>query len=444
MIDKNYNEKFRNFFQKFEKNYVLLKNKDEQKYLFDLAVDFVEKNRDFVMQYPLVQYWEDIDKTKYCEIKKELLSQYQDKNVNLYFHIPFCKTKCTYCNFHIITWDKNKYLMEKIYIKKLKKEIDEFLEFNKKFTIDTIFIGWWTPSYLSEDSLEDLLSYIQNKFSRFYSKKIEFTFEWNPDSFDTEKLKILKKYNVNRLSIWVQTFENEILKAINRTYTDKIIYKTIELVKKSWFKNINVDMIYGLPWANYLNMKSDLDKISSLDVTHITYYPLYYYDNSILTVAWKKQNNIADIYNFYNEVVAKLREKWFKQYWREYFCKNNKIHNYQNNFVSNKILYGFWHSAYSFNSKTAFYKEQNLQEYLKKEDNIVKFYKYSEEILDKRLFVLWSRNIKILKVNIKNIEYIRNSLKLPISLWLITEKGNYFILTKLGLKYQEVLAHMIV
>lgn len=101
MIGGDYNEKFRNFFGKFGKIYSISDDED-QGILFDLAIQFVEKNRDFVMQYPLVQYWKDIRKEYYNETEARLLKKYDGRGVNLYFHIPFCKTRCTYCNFHIV------------------------------------------------------------------------------------------------------------------------------------------------------------------------------------------------------------------------------------------------------------------------------------------------------------------------------------------------------
>lgn len=276
---------------------------------------------------------------------------------------------------------------------------------------------------------------------------MEFSFEWNPDSFDEKKLKILKKYWVNRLSIWVQTFNNDILKKINRTYTNEIVFNVIESAKKIWFNNINVDMIYGLPWHNYDIMKKDLENVSKLDVQHITYYPLYYYEEAILSKINKKENNIDMIYKFYDEVVETLKNKNFNQYWREYFEKWNKISNYQNNFVSNWYLYWFWQSSYSFNKDYAFKKEINLNKYLSKNNNLTHYFKYSNEDLIRRIFVLWSRNIKIKKSklkNLENIDIINKIIRISKEFELINEYNYFFELTKKWLKYQELFAHIFV
>lgn len=444
MIDKNYNQKFRNFFSKFEKEFFTSESKEEKDFLWNLAVDFVERNRDFVMQYPLIHSWQDINASKYGEVKKELLSSYNGKNINLYFHIPFCKTKCSYCNFHIIVWDGNKNIMQRIYIEKLKYEVLEFLEYNSNFSIDTIFIGGGTPSYLDDEVLEDFLSYINTHLWKYMSKSCEFSFEGNPDSITPSKIKILKKNNVNRVSIGVQTFDEQIIKNINRTYTKETVFEVLKNLKQEGFENINIDMIYWLPGWNYENMRKDLDTVKALDISHITYYPLYYYENSILSRTWKAENNIQQIYNFYDEVVEQITHTWLNQYGREYFCKNNQIHNYQNNYVSNKLLYGFGHSAYSFNWDVAFYKEQDLRKYIQNKENIDKIFYYDDNTHDRRLFVLWSRNRIIEKSNIRNIPEIKNSIKLLLDMKLLQEETNSYVLTDFWLKYQEIVAHMIV
>ncbi|MBT3727260.1 hypothetical protein HOG21_06440 [bacterium] len=115
MLEIDYNQKFRTFFKKFEEKYKKATTKDEKDFLWDLAVEYIEKNRDFIMQYPLASYWNKIDlplapslirsgnnkDTSQKEVKN-FLEEYNNKDVNLYFHIPFCKTKCSYCNFHIV------------------------------------------------------------------------------------------------------------------------------------------------------------------------------------------------------------------------------------------------------------------------------------------------------------------------------------------------------
>ncbi len=447
MIDVNYNEKFRKFFKKFSKQYSLSTDKDEKKFLWDLAVDFVETNRDFVMQYPIAQYWSSIWTEEKDSLENLFFEEYNWKDINLYFHIPFCKTRCTYCNFHIVVWDWSKELMTQIYITKLKKEIDLFTEKVTNYNIKTIFIWWWTPSYLDEKPLEDLLKYINLKLWNNFDDELEFSFEWNPDSFNENKLTILKKYKVNRLSFWVQTFNNQITEKINRTYTDVIVFDIIKLARKIWFKNINVDMIYGLPWQDYLCMKKDLEIVSKLEVEHITYYPLYYYDESIVTQIDWREDNIKQIYSFYDEVIDKLKNNNFNQYWREYFSKWDKISHYQNNFVWNGYLYWFWQSAYSFNKKYAFKKNENLKQYLIDNNNLIHYYKYDNENINRRLFVLWSRNIKIEKdklEDIESVEKIRELIKIPLTMWLIKEDNDSFYLTDKWLKYQEILAHMIV
>lgn len=442
MIDNNYNKKFRNFFKKFKKEFFQTKNEDEKKYLWNLAIRYIEKNRDFVMQYPISQYWKIMPKNKYNFLEKKFYKEYENQEINLYFHIPFCKTQCTYCNFHIVVWEKKYNLNSKIYIQKLKNEIKNFKENIKNFKIKTIYIWWWTPSFLDENTLDDLLIYINSNFSKHYSENLEFSFETNPDSLTEKKLEILINNWINRLSIWVQTFNNDILKNINRTYNDKKVFEILSLAQDKWFKNINVDMMYWLPWHNYDIMKKDLEIISNLEIQHITYYPLYYYNESILTKNNNNKNNIEEIYLFYDKIVKTLKQKNFTQYWREYFAKDNKISIYQNNYISNSYLYWFWLSSYSFNKKHAFKKESDINNYILNSKNITNYFTYDKKNLDRRLFVLWSRNITIKDKNINNINYMINLSKIAIKLWLIKKYKYNFELTDFWLKYQEILSHI--
>lgn len=444
MFKTEYNKKFRAFFKKFEREYFALKTDEERQFAFDLGVRFVEKNRDFVMQYPLVQYWETLDSNKYLRFHDDVLATYTGQHVNLYFHIPFCKTRCSYCNFHIVVGDAQKDVMKRVYLKKLRDEIDDFVVRVSGIAIDTIFIWGGTPSYLDLEDIEYLFSYIKEKLGSYFTPEMEFTFEGNPDSYSLEKLKLLKQYGVNRISFWVQSFDNEIIKNINRTYDRDIVLKRIEDAKSAGFDNINIDMIYGLPGHNYEIMKEDLLIASELPISHLTYYPLYYYDDATLKKVGKEQDNIRQIYDFYDEVVQTLDGVGYVQYGREYFSKDEKIHHYQNNYVSNGLLYGFGHSAYSFTGDVAFYKKQDLRKYLTTSTSIQSLYRYNSEDRVRRLLVLWSRNIKIMKDKMQDVAIAGDIITLGKSLDLIREEKDAFVLTKKWLKYQEVLAHMCV
>jgi oxygen-independent coproporphyrinogen III oxidase len=134
-------------------------------------------------------------------------------------------------------------------------------------------------------------------------------------------MSILREYGVNRISLGMQTFDNDILRTINRTYTGELLEERIQQARDTGFTNINIDMMYGLPGHTIESMQSDLQRAKSLDVSHITYYPLYYYDAATLGVTGRKESNIDSIYTHYDTIVRELSEVGYIQYGREYFAR---------------------------------------------------------------------------------------------------------------------------
>jgi len=134
----DYNKKFNEFFSRYA---IEFEKADEEgrEMLFEIATDFVEKNRDFVMQHPLISYWSEVTDPdeKYLD---RLMIPYENTDLNLYFHIPFCITKCSYCNFHIVIGKENKNFFSKIYLAKMKKEVIHMLSKINEYNIKTIFI----------------------------------------------------------------------------------------------------------------------------------------------------------------------------------------------------------------------------------------------------------------------------------------------------------------
>ena len=432
MNEKLYNQFFRNFFLKIDKEYSIAKNKDEKEIIFDLLVDTVERNKQFLMQYPLVTYWEQ---TKEENKILEFYKGYDNSKINLYFHIPFCEKKCSYCNFNIFLWGK----FQEEYINNLEEEIKYFLSIMKNIEIETLFIGGWTPSFLSEINLDKLLNIIDSNFSSYYLKNYEYTFEWNPESFNKEKLQILKKYWVNRITFWVQSFDNAVLEKANRSHNLKIVKDIIEEIKKQNFTDISIDMLYGLNLQTEEVIKSDIEKLLQLKVNHINYYALFYFKNSLLDKTVKKEErNYKKLFNFYELIQKKLKENWYKQYWREYFTLNKK-HKYQENYIKSKKTLWFWNSSYSFNWKVSFIKEESIKKYLIWE-KILKYFIYTKEELIKRKFVLWIQNKFILRE--KEDCFLKKEIEIAENFWLIKKNEKNFTLTKKWIKYEHILGHL--
>lgn len=190
------------------------------------------------------------------------------KHLGLYVHIPFCKQKCYYCDFASFAGKEG---LENDYIKALCKEIKETFKKLDEYIIDSIFIGGGTPSILSVENMKILFSEI-NKLNK--ALDIEYSMECNPGSLNEKKLKVMKEYEINRISIGLQATQDKLLKSIGRIHTFNDFKNNFELARKIGFNNINVDLIFALPNQNLEEFKETLEIICKMKPEHISSYSL--------------------------------------------------------------------------------------------------------------------------------------------------------------------------
>ncbi len=210
---------------------------------------------------------------KVCKKEMEILSSTPKESISLYIGIPFCPTKCAYCSF--TSYSIKKYLNSNLvdtYVNYLIKEL-EWIRVNIKSKIDTIYIGGGTPTSLDEKNLRKLLEGVKQNIN--FENLREYTVEaGRPDTINLEKLKILKEFNVNRISINPQTMNDLTLKAIGRGHSVKEFEETFKLAKNLGFHNINVDLILGLPNEEVTHVKNTIEKIVKLAPSNITIHTL--------------------------------------------------------------------------------------------------------------------------------------------------------------------------
>ncbi len=189
----------------------------------------------------------------------------------VYIHIPFCHQICNYCDFNKFYF-KNQPVDE--YIEALGKEMELATKKNPESFrhIETIFLGGGTPTALSPQQLDKLLTLIRTYIPM--NSVTEFTSEANPDELSVEKLQVLFDGGVNRLSMGVQSFNQELLQKIGRTHSNEHVYKTTALAKKIGFQNISIDLMYGLPGQTMAQWKDSLEKALALDLPHFSAYSL--------------------------------------------------------------------------------------------------------------------------------------------------------------------------
>lgn len=247
--------------------------------------------------------------------------------MSIYIHIPFCNNICSYCDFSKFYYNSN---WADNYLSSLEKEI----KLNYKGEIvDTIYIGGGTPTCLNIEQLERLFK-ITNLFNK---KNIEFTVESNVE-LSLEKIKLLKKYGVNRISIGIQTVNPKYLKFLNRNHTKVDVINLINLLKEYNF-NINVDLIYAIPGETLEELNEDLDFILSLDVNHISTYSLIIEPHTKLYI-----DNIYNIdqdldYEMYKLINKKLSK--YHHYEISNFAKKNYESKHNLVYWNNLNYYGF-------------------------------------------------------------------------------------------------------
>ena len=193
------------------------------------------------------------------------------KTLGLYVHIPFCKSKCYYCDF--ASYVGKDELMEE-YIRALIKEANKY----KSFSFDTIFIGGGTPSYLSEYLLKQLC-FLFNKIIDT-SKVVEFTMEVNPGTLSEEKMKIIKDIGVDRISLGLQSANDKTLKKLGRIHSFDDFKISFEIARKYDVNNINIDLIYGIPEEDLKSSIDSLNDIIRFQAEHISAYSLILEENT--------------------------------------------------------------------------------------------------------------------------------------------------------------------
>lgn len=203
----------------------------------------------------------------------------------LYFHIPFCKQKCSYCNFHFSTSLKYKEEMLSAMKKELFLRKDELINNNLK----SVYFGGGTPSVLSVIEIQSLIDEVLKYYS--FNNDVEITLEANPDDLDKTFLKQLSKTEINRLSIGIQSFYDEDLKLMNRSHNSLQAENSIKRSQDFGFENLSIDLIYGSPTSDFEVWKSNLIKTIELQVPHISSYALTVESKTTLQ-HWINENKI--------------------------------------------------------------------------------------------------------------------------------------------------------
>jgi oxygen-independent coproporphyrinogen III oxidase len=317
----------------------------------------------------------------------------------IYIHIPFCKKRCSYCDFFSSTLLDKKQVIVQTIVKELNIK-KAFLD-NEK--IETIYLGGGTPSLLNVIELNDIVKGLRNNF--IISDNVEFTIEANPDDIDKKILTDWLNLGINRLSIGIQSTDDKLLKFMNRRHTGQQAINCVRMAKDTGFDNISLDLIYGIPGLALKDWELQLFDIFKLPLTHLSAYHLTIEEGTIFGKLLD-QGKISEIeendsLQQFELLIDISKNKDFEHYEISNFCKSDKYSKHNKAYWEGKKYFGAGPSAHSFNQKQRGWNASDLQLYINDIDNnqwfssietLSEIDKYNEFIMT-RLRTKWGINV---------------------------------------------------
>ena len=287
-----------------------------------------------------------------------------EKKVGIYIHIPFCKSKCAYCNFYSLSAFTGGDDLMSDYQTAVIKHIEEYAAQLDGYLIDTVYFGGGTPSHFGASRLINILSALKN--SGHVLLDSEITAEVNPGSITKEDLVKLRRAGFNRLSIGVQSSDDTVLESIGRTHTFSDSEATVKDARQAGFKNISVDVIYGLPSHSRDDWANTIGRIAGLKADHISCYglkieegtELYTYKNSPFL---PDEDSQADMYLYAVEVLARFG---YKQYEVSNFAKRGYESKHNLKYWLGEEYIGFGPGAHSYVERCRYSFTEDVEKYI--------------------------------------------------------------------------------
>lgn len=376
------------------------------------------------------------------------------KDIGIYVHIPFCKHKCYYCDF--ISYANKESLVER-YINVLIREITDVATGNRLdyengidelFNVNTIYIGGGTPSFIESKYIVNIISTIKEYFK--INENAEITLEVNPGTVDENKLKDYFNASVNRLSIGLQATNDSLLKEIGRIHTYEEFLNTYKLARKIGFKNINADLMIGLPKQTIEDVEKAVNDLIKLGLEHISVYSLILEEGTVLEEQVRsgklKLPEDEKEREMYWKVKSILEANGYIHYEISNFAKKGYESQHNLDCWRQKEYVGFGVAAHSYTNGVRYSNIENLEEYIenyendKLEDNFVFNEKQTHNMKVKEYMMLGLRKLKGVSIQefkekfaANPIYVFKNELEKLVNEDLLEIDGDYIRLTKRGL-----------
>lgn len=279
----------------------------------------------------------------------------------IYIHVPFCKTRCIYCDFYTRTDMSSK----QDYVSAICKEIELRKEYIGDENIETVYFGGGTPSQLLKEDFDRIFASVHRNF--YVSKDAEITMEANPDDLNDKYLQMIKKLPFNRLSIGIQSFDDNELLFLKRRHSAQKAKEAVKSAKSIGFDNISIDLMYGLPNQTLDIWNKNLNEALALDIQHISSYHLIYEQGTRLYRLFK----LGDVkpvdedlsVEMFSTMIDKLSSAGFEHYEISNFAKNKLYSKHNSSYWLGKKYLGFGPAAHSFDGQNRAWNIPSISKY---------------------------------------------------------------------------------
>lgn len=346
----------------------------------------------------------------------------------IYFHIPFCKQACNYCDFHFATTLRQKQPL----IEALAKELRLRKNYLSNSAVSTVYFGGGTPSILDREEIDLLLKEVRSLFS--VTADAEITLEANPDDLSAAKLEAWKQIGINRLSIGIQSFRQADLEYMNRAHNETEAVEAVARAKEAGFENISIDLIYGLPFSSDEQWKSNLEQALALNVPHISAYGLTIEPQTNFGYLHRKGKlkELPDevVNRQFELLIAALSNAGYEHYEISNFAKPGKYSKHNSSYWQGTPYLGIGPSAHGFNGRERYMNVANNK-------------KYVEDITRNHL----PETVETLSLSNQYNDYILTRLRTSVGIDLNEVKTQFgdemhrYLLTEARLPVKEGLLH---
>ena len=353
----------------------------------------------------------------------------------IYLHIPFCFKRCDYCDFFKTT----NISLKSDFLCTLKKEIDKNRNFIDSEIIETVYFGGGTPSVLMAEEVKRILDFIFTE-EKNLDRAGEITFELNPDDGLPEYLNELRKTGVNRLSIGIQSFDDRLLKMLNRRHNADQAKSVVNNARAAGFENISIDLMYGLPTMDMESWERSVDEAINMQVEHISAYHLTYEKGTVFNKKLErgvfKEIPEDESVEQFKVLIEKLKKAGYDHYEISNFSLPGKYSKHNSSYWNGSKYIGFGPSAHSFDGTKRYWNVSDIKRYLDgdfidKEELLTDADRYNEMVM---LRLRTSGGVSEKELNCvayRFRDYFLNNVKKHISSGNIAiENGRYFITSK--------------